>query len=175
MVQPRRIRESWGYARRGESSRYPMSFGMGMNRELGIGKRVAIAEMGYKTDSRSVNSSLEPQSAHERKESSSQQDLPPPPPREEQQDGTAISHDTSMVSTPEPTQKWLLPPIRQELRGRKCLVLDLDETLVHSSFKVRLSKSCFTCKQLTISLRFSIKQTSPYLWRSKANITTSMS
>ena len=24
-----------------------------------------------------------------------------------------------------------------ELKGRKCLVLDLDETLVHSSFKVR--------------------------------------
>ena len=24
--------------------------------------------------------------------------------------------------------------------GRKCLVLDLDETLVHSSFKVRLNR-----------------------------------
>jgi TFIIF-interacting CTD phosphatase-like protein len=52
-----------------------------------------------------------------------------------------VSHDTSMVSTPEPAQKWLLPPIRQELRGRKCLVLDLDETLVHSSFKVQWSRS----------------------------------
>ncbi|KAK9475903.1 HAD-like domain-containing protein [Lipomyces japonicus] len=29
----------------------------------------------------------------------------------------------------------LLAPITDELRGRKCLVLDLDETLVHSSFK----------------------------------------
>jgi RNA polymerase II subunit A small phosphatase-like protein len=80
----------------------------------------------------------EEKQAHERRESSSQQDLPPPPPpRQEQHDGTAVSHDTSMVSTPEPDQKWLLPPIRQELRGRKCLVLDLDETLVHSSFKVK--------------------------------------
>lgn len=78
----------------------------------------------------------EEKQAHERRESSGQQDLPPPPPRQEQQDGAAVSHDTSMVSTPEPTQKWLLPPLRQEFRGRKCLVLDLDETLVHSSFKV---------------------------------------
>ncbi|KAI9312745.1 NLI interacting factor [Dichotomocladium elegans] len=30
---------------------------------------------------------------------------------------------------------WLLPPVAEEHRGRKCLVLDLDETLVHSSFK----------------------------------------
>jgi RNA polymerase II subunit A small phosphatase-like protein len=29
----------------------------------------------------------------------------------------------------------LLPPLREGYRGRKCLVLDLDETLVHSSFK----------------------------------------
>lgn len=32
---------------------------------------------------------------------------------------------------------WLLPPLAPEHSGRKCLVLDLDETLVHSSFKVR--------------------------------------
>lgn len=36
-------------------------------------------------------------------------------------------------------QKWLLPPIAPEHKGRKCLVLDLDETLVHSSFKVCVS------------------------------------
>lgn len=30
----------------------------------------------------------------------------------------------------------LLPPMDIEQEGRKCLVLDLDETLVHSSFKV---------------------------------------
>lgn len=33
--------------------------------------------------------------------------------------------------------KPLLPPISPQHAGRKCLVLDLDETLVHSSFKVR--------------------------------------
>ncbi|KAL1914730.1 uncharacterized protein VTP21DRAFT_7988 [Calcarisporiella thermophila] len=31
---------------------------------------------------------------------------------------------------------WLLAPLAPEDSGRKCLVLDLDETLVHSSFKV---------------------------------------
>lgn len=30
---------------------------------------------------------------------------------------------------------WLLDPAPAHLKGRKCLVLDLDETLVHSSFK----------------------------------------
>ncbi|KAI9025008.1 HAD-like domain-containing protein [Phycomyces nitens] len=31
---------------------------------------------------------------------------------------------------------WLLDPIAPKDKGRKCLVLDLDETLVHSAFKV---------------------------------------
>ncbi|KAJ2076682.1 hypothetical protein H4R24_005562 [Coemansia sp. RSA 988] len=31
--------------------------------------------------------------------------------------------------------QYLLPPLAQSLKGRKCLVLDLDETLVHSSFR----------------------------------------
>ena len=30
----------------------------------------------------------------------------------------------------------LLPPLAREDIGKKCLVLDLDETLVHSSFQV---------------------------------------
>jgi len=50
--------------------------------------------------------------------------VPQPEPREE-------------VVVPEPAeQKWLLPPIAPRFQGKKCLVLDLDETLVHSSFKV---------------------------------------
>ncbi|KAL0068724.1 hypothetical protein AAF712_004053 [Marasmius tenuissimus] len=36
---------------------------------------------------------------------------------------------------PDGTPMPLLPPIAPEHAGRKCLVLDLDETLVHSSFK----------------------------------------
>jgi len=32
-------------------------------------------------------------------------------------------------------QKFLMPPMAPEMKGRKTLVLDLDETLVHSSFR----------------------------------------
>jgi len=43
-----------------------------------------------------------------------------------------------IVETPAPIEKqdWLLPTLAPEFKGKKCLVLDLDETLVHSSFKV---------------------------------------
>lgn len=34
-----------------------------------------------------------------------------------------------------PGSQWLLGPQPEHLKGRKCLILDLDETLVHSSFK----------------------------------------
>ncbi|TKA60136.1 hypothetical protein B0A49_11375 [Cryomyces minteri] len=56
-------------------------------------------------------------------------DLPPPPPLAERQaqvvpSGTATqSQDTSLAVTPAETQKWLLPPIRPEFRGKKCLIL----------------------------------------------------
>ena len=57
--------------------------------------------------------------------------LPPPPPR----NGNGAS-STSNSITPNEKQSWLLPPLQPHFKGRKCLVLDLDETLVHSSFKV---------------------------------------
>lgn len=93
-------------------------------------------------------------------------DLPPPPPLEERHaqvipESNLASHDTSLVPSPE-QQKWLLPPIRPEFRGKKCLVLDLDETLVHSSFKVRhILNKTFPTRQLTGN-RFFTKQISPF-------------
>ena len=41
--------------------------------------------------------------------------------------------------------KQLLPEIRADDVGKKCIVIDLDETLVHSSFKVRSVE--ITCNQ----------------------------
>lgn len=72
----------------------------------------------------------------------------------------AYSHDEQAVGLPaelppppptappgqEGTQHWLLPPALPQLQNRKCLVLDLDETLVHSSFKVRFA-SPFTYQE----------------------------
>lgn len=61
-------------------------------------------------------------------------DLPPPPPLDERQH--AIQKQTSELSDVSEPQKYLLGPIEPRFKGKKCLVLDLDETLVHSSFKV---------------------------------------
>ncbi|CAI6337300.1 unnamed protein product [Periconia digitata] len=68
-------------------------------------------------------------------------DLPPPPPLEQRRD--AVRDQITDTSMSEPQQKYLLGPIRPEFNGKKCLVLDLDETLVHSSFKV-LAQADFT-------------------------------
>ena len=62
-----------------------------------------------------------------------QMNLPPPPPR----NGiNPAENAASSAVVPTEAPKWLLPPLSPRLAGRKCLVLDLDETLVHSSFKV---------------------------------------
>ncbi|KAF1961965.1 phospho protein phosphatase-like protein [Byssothecium circinans] len=68
-------------------------------------------------------------------------DLPPPPPLEQRQN--AVRDQVSETSLAEPQQKYLLGPLRPEFKGKKCLVLDLDETLVHSSFKM-LAQADFT-------------------------------
>ncbi|XP_076448486.1 carboxy-terminal domain RNA polymerase II polypeptide A small phosphatase 1-like isoform X2 [Babylonia areolata] len=36
---------------------------------------------------------------------------------------------------PRPTERYLLPPVLKQDVDKKCVVIDLDETLVHSSFK----------------------------------------
>ena len=61
-------------------------------------------------------------------------DLPPPPPLEQRKE--AVQNQTTDLSEVSEPQKYLLGPIAPRFQGKKCLVLDLDETLVHSSFKV---------------------------------------
>jgi RNA polymerase II subunit A small phosphatase-like protein len=62
--------------------------------------------------------------------------IPPPPPPAPPGSGPPVATPFPVTETVEELRKWLLPPIAAEHKGRKCLVLDLDETLVHSSFKV---------------------------------------
>ncbi|KAK9762116.1 hypothetical protein K7432_012459 [Basidiobolus ranarum] len=57
------------------------------------------------------------------------------PEKEETTPSTPEVESTARQLAPIET-KYLLGPIAKEYLGRKCLVLDLDETLVHSSFKV---------------------------------------
>ncbi len=66
--------------------------------------------------------------------------MPPPPPGPIPIASAppATQTETSIGSEEGEPQKSLLPPIEPRLKGRKCLVLDLDETLVHSSFKVSI-------------------------------------
>lgn len=80
--------------------------------------------------------------------------LPPPPPgpipttsplpSAQEEASVAVA-----ATEPVPEQKWLLPAILPEHKGRKCLVLDLDETLVHSSFKVGSIAICLLINKLT--------------------------
>lgn len=65
--------------------------------------------------------------------------LPPPPPIPGSDTSSSPSSPPQSSSVADPVeekQQWLLPPIEPRFKGKKCLVLDLDETLVHSSFKV---------------------------------------
>jgi RNA polymerase II subunit A small phosphatase-like protein len=67
--------------------------------------------------------------------------LPPPPPLpvpDPIKSSTNPPQDLVSAAPVEEKQQWLLPPMEARFKGKKCLVLDLDETLVHSSFKVRI-------------------------------------
>lgn len=72
-------------------------------------------------------------------------------PADQKQLVPATSSSTPTPTTPVPRpphsssfQKYLLEPLPDPSasRARKCLVLDLDETLVHSSFKVSAERAC---------------------------------
>lgn len=57
-----------------------------------------------------------------------------PPPVEE--NGSPPKCDqVEVIPVPSPPAKYLLPEIKISDYGKKCVVIDLDETLVHSSFK----------------------------------------
>lgn len=66
------------------------------------------------------------------REDSVRHTLPPPPPVPQ----PGPSDESIAPESLDEKQQWLLPPIAPRFKGKKCLVLDLDETLVHSSFKV---------------------------------------
>lgn len=44
------------------------------------------------------------------------------------------------------SSKHLLPELKAEDLGKKCIVIDLDETLVHSSFKVNIQRIIFCAR-----------------------------
>jgi RNA polymerase II subunit A small phosphatase-like protein len=99
-----------------------------------------------------------------RDETSNRLVLPPPP----SVPHPGPSQEVAATEPAEQKQQWLLPPIAPRFQGKKCLVLDLDETLVHSSFKV-----CMTGRssiQITNSSRFYTKQISQSLLRLRVNI-----
>lgn len=70
-----------------------------------------------------------------RRKASPKQSSPPP------QDGASKATTEASVDKPSetladsPSQKFLMGPMAPENKGQKTLVLDLDETLVHSSFR----------------------------------------
>lgn len=59
----------------------------------------------------------------------------PLPPLVEENGGVQKGDQTQVISIPSPPTKYLLPELTVSDYGKKCVVIDLDETLVHSSFK----------------------------------------
>jgi RNA polymerase II subunit A small phosphatase-like protein len=91
-------------------------------------------------------------------------DIPPPPPLQQREGEVQSQRMSEDVPTP---RQSLLPPIKPEFKGKKCLVLDLDETLVHSSFKVGIFICLFS--PTANKDRSCIKPILLFLWRLKAN------
>lgn len=96
-------------------------------------------------DSQSASVAVKERDLSEVDEAQSLSPAPPLATKSEQGDSaSAVTKEQASTTVP-PTEKqsWLLPPIRPEHHGKKCLVLDLDETLVHSSFKVSILSIMF--------------------------------
>ena len=90
-------------------------------------------------DAESASREQQPQPVAEDDADDTFPDVPPPPPGPIPAVPTAPTsqlEEGMPIFAPDQPQKFLLPPQASEFKGKKCLVLDLDETLVHSSFKV---------------------------------------
>ncbi|KFO87646.1 CTDSL protein, partial [Pycnonotus jocosus] len=57
------------------------------------------------------------------------------PPLVEENGGLQKGDQMQVMPIPSPPAKYLLPELTASDYGKKCVVIDLDETLVHSSFK----------------------------------------
>ncbi|XP_042715641.1 CTD small phosphatase-like protein isoform X3 [Chrysemys picta bellii] len=62
------------------------------------------------------------------------------PPLVEENGGLQKGDQMQVIPIPSPPAKYLLPELTVLDYGKKCVVIDLDETLVHSSFKVYVLK-----------------------------------
>ena len=60
---------------------------------------------------------------------------------EDEEERLILQGGAGIPKGPDGVPRPLLPPLSPQHAGRKCLVLDLDETLVHSSFKVPANSS----------------------------------
>jgi RNA polymerase II subunit A small phosphatase-like protein len=107
---------------------------LSLGKKDGSGDEIApVSTPGHSQDDRDVAIPDAPvPSSEEEEEPVPTQDVVPPPPQ-------PPPPDVYLPGPPTANGKqniWLLPPPLPHLDGRKCLILDLDETLVHSSFKV---------------------------------------
>lgn len=82
------------------------------------------------------------------------------------QNGTPI--DGTITPPPaQGSQKYLLPQVRHSDMHKKCMVIDLDETLVHSSFKVSNTREYCICGGGLINDILSTLHTDTYLTASE--------
>lgn len=106
---------------------------------------VIMVDEGEEVPGDRIKIDLPPIQAHREQE---QEVIKPP------MEGTHVSDEQiqdAAMEAPSSVQKaWLLPPVKPDMQGKKCLVLDLDETLVHSSFKVNSNSCGLRCVTLAV-------------------------
>lgn len=87
-----------------------------------------------------------------------------------------LGQEVEQQEQQEEAVNYLLDPIKKQHQGRKCLVLDLDETLIHSSFKVETKK--YDIRTLKIALignhRLYLRQILSFLSKLMVITTTSL-